>query len=135
MTKGRCYHNILIQWAQRTDEGPDEPMQYEDESEHHIGHQQHAEVFPQETVGEAPPSLAHRNPFGPPHTGDEASQVEAEMDLAVATAKEVGDSDIEEEVAEANPVSTGAAKIIQEAKQTAEKAEDMAVTLGGGGGH
>ena len=65
------------------------------------------------------------------HTGDEVVQVDAEMDLAIATAKEVGDSDIEEERAEANPVSTGAAKIVQDARETARKAEGMSVTLGG----
>ena len=72
-------------------------MQYEEDSDQHIGHQLHAEVFLQETVGEVPPSLAHRNPFGPPHTGDEVVQVDAEMDLAIATAREVGDSDIDDE--------------------------------------
>ena len=60
----------------------------------------------------------------------EASQIEAEMDLAKAAAHEVGDSDMEiEETAQEG--STGAVAIIQEAKKIAEKPEDMPFTLGG----
>ena len=72
------------QWSE---EGPHEPTQYENEGDLHTEHQLHAEVFLQETVGEIPPALAHRNLFGPPHTGEEALHIDGEMDLARATAK------------------------------------------------
>ena len=52
------------------------------------------------------------------------------MELANAAAQEVCGSDMEVEEA-AQEVSTGAAAIIQEAKNIAEKSEDMPFTLGG----
>ena len=114
------------------DEGPDEPMQYEEEEDLSTGHQQHTEVFQQEVVGEVPPGLAHRNPFGLPHTAAECSQVEAELELAKAAAHAIDDSDMEvEESAQAQAAFTGAAAIILDAKKAAEKAAGMPLTLGG----
>ena len=110
--------------------GSQAPMQYEDEEDTYTDHQHHAASFLQEVVGEIPPALVHRNPFGPPHNTLEASQIEAEMDLAKAAAHEVGDSDMEiEETAQEG--STDATAIIQEAKKIAENSEGMPFTLDG----
>ena len=117
--------------AAEYDEGPDEPMQYEEEEDLSTGHQQHTEVFLQEVVGEVPPALAHRNPFGLLHTAAECSQVEAELELATAAAHAIDDSDMEVEAEQAQAASTGATEIIQEAKKAAERAEEMPLTLGG----
>ena len=91
-------------------------MQYEDEFDQYTEHHQQAASFLQEVVGEIPPAMVHRNPFGPPHNAAEAMQTEAEMDLANAAAQEVGGSDMELEDT-VHEVSTGAGSTVKDAKK------------------